>query len=129
MLENYSSTATTHALDNLVVGCQADDIVTDSATILTGQALTRGSVLGKITASGKLKLADKAAVDGSAVPFGILTEDTDTATVAGDKNAVVYLAGSFNQDKLVFAAGTVSADLKDSARGNGMYFIKVNAAV
>jgi len=53
-------------------------------------------------------VCDKDAVDGSAIPFGVLYCTTDTT--AEDKTVVIYLQGSFNEDKLVFAAGTVLAD-------------------
>lgn len=121
-----NSVTTTKVLDNLIVGVSADDIVTDAGTLITGQNLTRGAVLGKITASGKLTICDKAAVDGSAVPFAILADDMDATSA--DKSVVVYLAGSFNQALLTFKSGTVAADVKDLARGNGMYFINVYAA-
>ena len=89
-------------------------IVTKEVTIASGQNLTKNSVLGKITASGKYILSLQAAVDGSEVADVILVDDTDAS--GGDKVASVYLTGDFREDKLVFGTGhsaaTVEADLR-----------------
>ena len=50
-------------VDRLIAGDDAD-LVTDVGVLITGQNLTRGAVLGKITASGKLNLSLSAAVFG-----------------------------------------------------------------
>jgi len=123
----FDTVHTNHTLENLLVS--DIDVVADSGTILTGAGANyaRGTVLGKITASGKLTICDKDAVNGAAVPFAVLANDTDAT--AADKSATVYLAGGFNVSSLVFASGTVAADVKDLARDKGMYFITVQAAV
>lgn len=76
------------------------DIITDSGTLITGQNLKRGAVLGKITASGKLTLVNSANTDGSQNPYAILAADTD-ATIA-DKICPIFIAGEFNNNGLVF---------------------------
>ena len=80
-------------------------IVTDEVTIVSGQNLVKGSVIGKITASGKYKLTDYPATDGSEKPVFVLAQDIDAS--GGDvSNAGVYASGEFSLDKLVWGAST-----------------------
>jgi hypothetical protein len=72
-------------------------------TIISGQTLTKGSVLGKITASGKFTLSLTASNDGSEIPDAVLAEDIDAS--AGDAQAVVYFSGEFNTKGLVLGTG------------------------
>ena len=44
----------------------------ETITVLSGENLEAGAVLGKVTASGKYKALDPAATDGSEVAAGIL---------------------------------------------------------
>jgi hypothetical protein len=44
----------------------------ETITVLSGETLEAGAVLGKVTASGKYKALDPAAVDGSEAAAGIL---------------------------------------------------------
>lgn len=60
-------------------------ISVDTITIVSGQNLPAGQVLGKITASGKYKAYDNAAVDGSQTAAGILYAATDAT--GGDQPA------------------------------------------
>ena len=54
----------------------------DKVTLISGQNLVAGSVLGKITASGKYTLHNAAATDGSEIAAAILFDSTDAS--AGD---------------------------------------------
>ena len=63
----------------------------ESVTLLTGTSYKVGSVLGKITASGKYKLAAVGAVDGSAVAVAVLLTVTDAT--AGDATGVILARG------------------------------------
>jgi hypothetical protein len=77
-------------------------------TILSGENLKRGCVLGKVTASGKYVAHDDGASDGSEVIAAILAEDTDATS--GDEPAPIYLAGDFLLSALTAAVGvTLSA--------------------
>jgi hypothetical protein len=64
----------------------------DTVTIVTGQNRKSGDVLGKITASGKFKIYDNAAVDGSEVAAAILVSEVDAT--AADKPGVVVNFGA-----------------------------------
>lgn len=105
--------------DNLVVGDQSN-IIFKGVTILTGQGvLTRGSVIGIITASGKGKLCDKASVDGSEVAKFILADDIDTTSA--DVVAQCYQSGQFNRDSLTFGGASTPANHEDELRKYGIF--------
>ena len=59
----------------------------DVVTLIAGQSLPPGAVLGKITASGKYTLLAPAATDGSEVACAVLFAAVDAS--AADKAAVV----------------------------------------
>ncbi len=100
--------------------------VTDIRTIVSGQNLSRGAVLGKITASGKYTLCDSTAVDGSENPVCILAEDCDASDA--DATAVVFLSGSFNEGQLTFGGADTADDHRDALRDLNIYLKKaVNA--
>jgi hypothetical protein len=83
-------------------------------TIITGQGvLAKGSVLGVITASGKLKLTAAANGDGSEVPIYVLLQEVDTT--AADVVRDVGERGDVAEEKLIFGG----ADTIDTASGNG----------
>jgi hypothetical protein len=64
------------------------NISRESITVVTGQNLTAGTVVGIITASGKYKNYDNVAVDGSEVAAGILYADVD-ATAADVEGVMI----------------------------------------
>lgn len=77
-------------------------------TLLGGQQLVAGSVLGRITASGLLRLSDPTNGDGSEVPMSVLCEDVATFAQDGatpkDTPLSVAVHGMFNQTALTFGA-------------------------
>lgn len=86
----------------------------DTITVVAGQNLAAGTVLGKITASGKYAAYDNDAVDGTAVAAGVLASAVnataaDTAGVAIVRHAVVATKG------LVWGAGVTTQGEKDAA--------------
>lgn len=66
-----------------VVGLSRKQVILTAAK--AGQLVT-GTVIGKVSATGKYKVCDAAATDGSEIPVAILADTTDV--VVGD-NAVV----------------------------------------
>ncbi|MFM4022997.1 head decoration protein, partial [Klebsiella variicola] len=88
-------------------------LVTDSGTI-TGGTFLRGTVLGKITASGKYTKSVKTATDGSQNPVAILVDNVDASTT--DQNGGLYLMGEFNQNRIVYDNTWTVADLKSALR-------------
>jgi hypothetical protein len=103
--------------DNLIAG--DFPIRTRKVTLVTGQNLARGALLGVITASGKYTLSASAAADGSQTPNAILAEDVDAS--AGDKDAIVYIAGDFNANTLTYGAGHTAASVRDELRNLSIY--------
>ena len=97
--------------DQLVVSTL--QLVTDSGTI-TGGTFLRGTVLGKITASGKYTKSVNTATDGSQNPVAILVDNVDASTT--DQNGGLYLMGEFNQNRIVYDNTWTVADLKSALR-------------
>jgi hypothetical protein len=86
-----------------------EDIALDKVILMAGQNLIVGTVLGKITASGKYTAYDPAANDGSQKAVAILRDSTDASL--GDTPCVVVsrLAEVFD-GKLIYAQGISAAN-------------------
>lgn len=109
----------TYTPENLIAGDYP--IVTDIVVIDTG-TLAKGTVLGKITATGKYVICNSGGTDdGSRTPSAILLEAADASSA--DVNAVVALSGSFNESKLVFG-GSDTADTHRAALRDVNIYIK-----
>lgn len=119
----FNNAAGSLSHDNLIAGT-AINMVTESIVLDTGN-LSRGAVLGKITATGKYVLSASAAGDGSQTPVAILAEDADAT--AGDKVTVAYLTGEFNTAALTLGAGHTIASITAGLRDQGI-FLKTNLA-
>jgi hypothetical protein len=115
----YASFATegTYTPDALVAG-NHELLVGRKVTILTGQNLLRGTVMGKITASGKYIASLAAAVDGSEVPDLILAEAADAT--AADVSALAYARGDFTTNALTIGAGHTAASIAEGLRAKGI---------
>ncbi|WP_227459308.1 head decoration protein [Cupriavidus pauculus] len=109
-------TAQTYVPDQLIAG--ALQIVTDSVTI-TGGPFKRGTVLGRITASGKYTQALSASADGSQTPVAILADDADGS--AADVISGVYLMAEVNGAALILGAGITLAAAKTALRAVGIF--------
>lgn len=88
------------------------DVVTEEAILDTGN-LAKYTVVGRVTATGKIIACDPAAVDGSQTPIGILTQAADAT--AADKRVAIFTAGFFNHAALVWAAATNTLALRQAA--------------
>ena len=81
-------------------------LVANEAAITTYRP---GTVVGKVTATGKVKRQDTAAVDGSQVAFGVVSESkTFDLVAATDTKVRVMVRGPaiVNKAMLVMGAGT-----------------------
>ena len=85
--------------------------LTQEITILSGQNVLRGTVLGKITASGKYGKSLSASADGSEVPAAILAKDVD-ATAGDREDGVAYFRGQFNENKLILGTAHTISSIK-----------------
>lgn len=111
--------------DRLIAG-STDNLIARQITLISGQNLTRGTVLGKITASSKYNKSLSAAVDGSQTPDAILAEDCDAS--GGDKLTIAYFAGQFNENSLTLGTAHTVASIKEGLRGKGIHLIPATAA-
>ena len=103
--------------DNLFSGDYP--VVTESVTILSGQNLVRGTVLGIVTASGKAKVVDSSQSDGSQNPCSVLADDVDASSA--DVVSASYLSGEFNTNKLIVGGTDTVAQHKSAMRILNMY--------
>ena len=83
----------------------------ETVTLLAGTAYPVGAVLGRITASGKYKLATSGGSDGAQNAAAVLLYATDAT--AADQNAVVILRGPSIVSK---AALVFDATIDDAAK-------------
>lgn len=97
----------------------AESIIGKGITLITGQNLQRGTVLGRITASGKYTAATSAASDGSQNATAILAEDTDATSA--DHNTDAYFEGTFVEGALILGAGLTIGPVRDALRLVGIY--------
>lgn len=95
------------------------DVFGENVTIVSGQNLAAGAVIGQITSGGKYKLALAASSDGSEDPVAILAEACDAS--GGDKTAYVYYAGGFRERGLVFGTGITAAAFRRILAQRGIF--------
>lgn len=85
----------------------------DSITVVSGQNLARGTVLGKITANGKYTAFAPAAADGSQTAAGVLLDAVDAS--AADKEGVAIVRDAIVATAALVFAGTPTQPQKDAA--------------
>lgn len=119
----FNGSAGTLVQDNLIGGSVVN-AVTESVILDAGN-LTRGALLGKITATGKVILSLSAAVDGSQTPYAVLAEDADATSA--DVTTIAYLTGEFNSTAMTFGTGHTAASVAAGLRDVGI-FLKTNLA-
>lgn len=108
----------TYTPDNLIAGDYP--IVTDIVTIDNEADLVRGTLLGKITASGKYVLCNTAGTDdGRRAPAAILGEAA--AAASAEVEAVVYLSGAFNASAVTFGGTDTAATHRAALRDLNIY--------
>ena len=108
------------AYDSLFAGTQVQPVVADAVTIASGAGvLARGTVLGKVTASGKCVAVNNALANGAQSIYAILAETVDATSA--DAAAPAYFSGEFNEAALVFGGDDTAADHKDAARAIGIF--------
>jgi hypothetical protein len=111
-------TSNTYTPDRLIAGLT--QIVTENCVLLSGQNLKRGTVVGKITASGKVTISASASSDGSQVPYGILLDDYD-ATAADLGGCGVMVKGEVNDNAIILGTGHTILTVHDALRDGGIF--------
>ena len=113
------NSAATFTYDNLIGGAEPA-LITKNLTIASGAGkLARGTVLGKITASGKFTKANSASSDGSQAANCILATEVDATSA--DAVATAYVTGMFNIEALTFGGTDAYTAHADTLRDMGIY--------
>lgn len=109
--------------DKLIGGLEPA-VFTANEVIASGAGkLSRGRVLGKLTASGKFISVDSSKTDGSEKPYVVLAADVDATST--DVVAPVYKAGMFNREALSFGGTDTAAKHEDALRDVNIYLTSV----
>ena len=109
------------APDALVVGAKYQ--IAEVVTLAGGQGVVvKGSVVGKITASGKYAVCTAAASDRSKAPLAIAMNTVDTSD--GDTPVIIAYAGIFKANALTLGAGMVLTDVVPAlVRWRSLYIV------
>jgi hypothetical protein len=87
----------------------------DEVTVISGQNLATGTVIGIITASGKVTQLAPAANDGSQNAAGVLLLDVDAS--AADKGGVIIARHAICSDKKLAWPAGITTPQKTTAIG------------
>lgn len=100
--------------------------MTKVVTVVSGAGkLAKGTVLGKVKASGKYNIADASKSDGTESAKVILNQDVDATSA--DVNAEVYITGVFNTKALIVASGDTVAAHEDELHLRSIFLSAVVA--
>ncbi len=77
----------------------------DVATVAAGQNLVLGTVVGRETATNKLKALDPIATDGTEVAAGVLAADVDATLIDRDDALLIARHAIVARSVLVWPAG------------------------
>ena len=108
-----------HVADGLEIG-DYPIITQANVTVLSGEDLARGCVVGAQTSGGKYIACAHDASDGSEDPVAILVEDID-ASLGDITTAMIYTSGQFDSNKLTFGGTSDIDDLKALMIKNNLY--------
>ena len=86
----------------------------DTVTVLSGQVLEAGTVVGKLSSGGKYKAYDNDASDGTQAAVGIVIDAVD-ATGGDTLAAVIARDAEVDQTKLKWGAAVTTQGEKDAA--------------
>lgn len=110
--------AETFSYENLIGGCQKD-IVQRPAVVRVYESFSRGTVVGKLTATHKWQTLAFASLSGFE-EIGIAGEAVDTAD-GTERNTTVYVEGEFNEDHVIFSYGDTASTWRETLAGYGIY--------
>lgn len=108
--------ATSYQSDQLIAGRFM--LETKDVTIAAG-TLQRGTVLGKVTATGNYIASVATAVDGSQNPVAILADGADAS--GAPVSAPIYQTGEFTGSRLILDASWTLAAVTTALRVAGIY--------
>lgn len=87
-------------------------------TVISGQNLEAGAVIGEITASGKYTLSLSASADGSETPDLVLLQDIDAS--GGDAEALALETGQVVGSALTVGTGHTIGSIREGLRDKGI---------
>ena len=109
----------TYTPTEICYSARAEDYFALPGTIVSGQTLLKGTIVGLITASNKLKAYADVNQDGSEVAVGVLVAAVDAA--AGDKPCSFFIQGIFVEAKLTGLDAAAKSDLSGRSCPNGVF--------
>jgi hypothetical protein len=77
----------------------------DVATVASGQNLVLGTVVGRETATAKLKALDPVATDGTEIAAGVLAADVDATLIDRDDALLIARHAIVARSALIWPAG------------------------
>lgn len=92
--------------------------IADGSTDFSNAANFTLAVTIADTSAGKYVQSLAAATDGSQVPCAILGEDCDAT--ATDKNTVGHMAGTFDENALIYGTGHTASSVREALRDSGI---------
>ena len=107
----------TYTPDNLIAG--HFPVLTDAVPLAASLDIKRGTVLGKITATGNYTPSLAAAEDGSQTPVTVLFEDAVTGEEGGI--GIVMLTGEVLGDALTIGTGHTATSVKAALRPHSIF--------
>lgn len=81
----------------------------ERATVAAGQNLPLGAVVGRVTATGKLKALDPSATDGTEVAAGVLGNAVDATLIDREDAILIARHAIVARHALVWPAGITTA--------------------
>ncbi len=91
--------------------------VRKTETIAAGSDLVAGTILGRITANGKLAAYASGNIDGSENPVAVLL--VDAAAASADVEAICGFAGAYKETNMT----GLDAAAKTALEGRAVYFL------
>lgn len=82
----------------------------DRVTVASGQTLGLGAVVGRVTATGKIKRFDPSATDGSQSPAGVLLDPIDASLADRHDGLIVARHAIVADTALGWPAGITGAE-------------------
>ena len=80
----------------------------EQITVAVGQNLELGAVVGRVTATGRIKRFDPLATDGSEHPAGVLLQSCDATLIERDDVAILARHGVVASHAVVWPVGMTS---------------------
>lgn len=106
--------------DGLIAG-SAPTPIEKWGTLVSGQSVVRGQMLGIVTASGKYATYASNASNGTEVANAICAQTCDATS--GDLPILIYQSGTFNEDRLTLShsGDTITDAIREVLRKIGIY--------